>query len=130
MDKHDSQTPANRAETECDIDVEDAFGQHDVIYWVREGNRLVPATPTQIAAIQEHEALLRLAVWRSDTSTRPLHIRHLRHIGRATRRWLMHSLTDHRQPRAPDMRETLPTDTRTMPSLTEAQQDAARKRSL
>lgn len=130
MDEHDSQTPVHRAETECDIDVEDAFGQHDIIYWVREGNRLVPATPTQIAAIQEHEALLRLAVWRSDTNTHPLHIRHLRHIGRAMRRWLMHSLAHHRQPRAPDMRDTLPTDTRTMPSLTEAQQDAAQKRSL
>lgn len=48
---------------EDEIDVEDAFGEHDVEYWVRAGNRLIPATEEQVAAIREHEALRRLTRW-------------------------------------------------------------------
>lgn len=48
---------------EGELDVEDAFGDHDIEYWVWSGNRLVPASPDQIALIREREALLRLQVW-------------------------------------------------------------------
>lgn len=48
-----------------ELDVEDAFGAHDIEYWVRKGYRLVPATKEEIAHIQECEreqtAYLRLA---------------------------------------------------------------------
>lgn len=37
------------------LDVEDAFGEHDIEYWVPRGNRLVPATEEDIAHIQEWE---------------------------------------------------------------------------
>jgi hypothetical protein len=40
-----------------ELDVEDAFGEHDIEYWVWSGNRLVPATPEQTALIREREAL-------------------------------------------------------------------------
>lgn len=46
------------------LDVEDAFGEHDVEYWIRSGNRLVPATPEQATALREWEALRRLERWR------------------------------------------------------------------
>jgi hypothetical protein len=58
-------------------DVEDAFGEHDIEYWVWSGKKLVPASPEQAALLREHEALLRLAQWRSlqegarPTSQRP-----------------------------------------------------------
>lgn len=48
-----------------ELDVEDAFGEHDIEHWVRKGNKLVPATEEEIAHIQEREreqtAYLRLA---------------------------------------------------------------------
>lgn len=68
-------------DVEGELDVEDAFGEHDISYWVREGNRLVPATPAQIAAIEEHEKLLRLAWQRSDRALHPLHVRRMWHSG-------------------------------------------------
>lgn len=130
MNKHNTQTHISQAETVCEVDVEDAFGEHDIIYWIREGNRLVPANPTQIAAIQEHETRLRLAVWRSNNNTGLLRISQLRHLGLSMPRWLLHPLARLRQSRPPDQRDTLPTDTRLTHSLTETQQDAARKRAL
>ncbi len=130
MDKHNTQTHPSQAETVCEVDVEDAFGEHDIIYWVREGNRLVPANPTQIAAIHEREARLRLAVWRSNNSTGLLRISQVRHLGLSMCRWLSHPLARLRQSRPPDQRDTLPTDTRLTHSLTETQQDAARKQAL
>jgi hypothetical protein len=42
-------------------DVEDAFGDHDIDYWVWRGNKLVPATDEQVALLREREALARLA---------------------------------------------------------------------
>ncbi len=132
MDKHTTQAQVSQAETICEVevDVEDAFGEHDVLYWVREGNRLVPANPTQIAAIQEYEMRLRLAVWRSNSSTSPLCISQLRHVGLSIHRWLLHPLARLRKSRSPGLRDTLPTDTQFIPSLTETQQDAAQKRAL
>ena len=53
---------------EGELDVEDAFGEHDIAYWVWSGTRLVPATPDQIATIREREARERLRVW-SDANT-------------------------------------------------------------
>jgi hypothetical protein len=44
-------------------DVEDAFGEHDIEYWVWRGHTLIPATPEQAVALREHEALARLARW-------------------------------------------------------------------
>lgn len=48
-------------------DVVDAFGEHDIEYWVWNGIRLVPATAAQIACIQEAErervAALMLSAW-------------------------------------------------------------------
>lgn len=48
---------------ERELDIEDAFGEHDIEYWVWSGNRLVPATPDQIVIIREREALARLRAW-------------------------------------------------------------------
>jgi hypothetical protein len=46
------------------VDLEDAFGEHHIEYWVRKQNALVPATEREIAAIRawerEHAAALRL----------------------------------------------------------------------
>ena len=55
--------PRPSQEDESELDVEDAFGAHDIEYWVRSGSRLVPATPEQIAAIREREGLRRLGRW-------------------------------------------------------------------
>jgi CheY-like chemotaxis protein len=53
---------------DVDLDVEDAFGNHDIEYWVRHGNKLVPATEDEVAQIQEWEressALVRLTDWK------------------------------------------------------------------
>lgn len=119
MYKHVSHTETNQ--TEGEVDVEEAFGEHDIAYWVRDGNRLVPATPAQIAAIQEHEALLRLALWRAHSNAHPLHITPLRirHIGLYLRHAF--SLTfDH--PRLFDTQHTtLTTDSHPDTPLTEPQ---------
>ena len=44
-------------------DVEEAFGEHDIDYWVWDGNRLIPASPQKRALIREREALQRLREW-------------------------------------------------------------------
>lgn len=53
---------------EVALDVEDAFGDHDIEYWVRKGNRLAPATDDEVAQIREwgreSSALVRLALWK------------------------------------------------------------------
>jgi hypothetical protein len=38
-----------------DLEVEECFGEHDVEYWVRRGNRLVPATADEVARIHAWE---------------------------------------------------------------------------
>jgi hypothetical protein len=48
---------------EWELDVEDAFSEHDIEYWVWRGNRLVPATTAQIVIIHEIEAARRLQAW-------------------------------------------------------------------
>lgn len=47
----------------AELDVEDAFGEHDIEYWVRSGNRLVPAAAEDIAQIQEWERELAAHLW-------------------------------------------------------------------
>jgi hypothetical protein len=47
------------------IDVEEAFGEHEIEYWVWHDNRLIPAPPDKLARIQELEALQRLDEWRA-----------------------------------------------------------------
>jgi hypothetical protein len=42
-------------------DVEDAFGDHDIEFWVCRDNKLVPATDEQVALLREREGLARLA---------------------------------------------------------------------
>lgn len=53
---------------DVELDVEDAFSDHDIEYWVRKGNKLVPATDDEIAQIREwgreSSALVRLALWK------------------------------------------------------------------
>jgi hypothetical protein len=44
-------------------DVENAFGEHDIEYWVWRGHTLIPATPEQAAALREREAFARLTRW-------------------------------------------------------------------
>lgn len=47
-----------------EIDLEAAFGSHEIEYWVRKGNALLPATEREIAAIRawerEQSAAIRL----------------------------------------------------------------------
>lgn len=47
-----------------ELNVEDAFGEHDIEYWVPKDGRLVPATPEEVAELREREALRRLNRWR------------------------------------------------------------------
>lgn len=55
------------AELDAELDVEDAFGAHDIEYWVRRENRLVPATAEDIERIRAWEsqrvALLLVERW-------------------------------------------------------------------
>lgn len=44
-----------------EFDVEAAFGEHAVIDWVPQGNRLVPASPQQIASFESAARLERAA---------------------------------------------------------------------
>jgi hypothetical protein len=55
QDLHDWDRYVCDSGTGEDLDVEDAFGEHNIEYWVRKGNRLVPATPEESAQIQEWE---------------------------------------------------------------------------
>jgi DNA-binding response OmpR family regulator len=53
---------------DVELDVEDAFGDHDIEYWVRHGKKLVPATDHEVDQIRERErdssALVRLTLWK------------------------------------------------------------------
>lgn len=62
--------PPPPSSDEWELDVEDAFGEHDIEYWVWSGNRLVPAMPEQIAIIHEREALSRLRAWTASENQR------------------------------------------------------------
>lgn len=53
-----------------ELDVEDAFGEHDIEYWVWDGNRLIPAPPNKLARIHELEALDRLT-WQRRLASEP-----------------------------------------------------------
>jgi len=59
---------------DAELDVEDAFGEHDIEYWVRRGNRLVPATAEDVAHIQEYQRELiagaRLERWQREETRR------------------------------------------------------------
>jgi hypothetical protein len=74
---YDAEQPRDYAE----LDVEDAFGDHNIEYWVRRGNKLVPATDAEIAQIHEWEreasARARLALWkRSEACPWPARLLH------------------------------------------------------
>lgn len=64
---------------EMELEVEDAFGAHDIEYWVRRGNRLVPATEEDIA---------RIRAWEDQRVARSLVGRWKRDERRLSRRWL------------------------------------------
>ena len=65
--QHRPVSEANVPRDDAKLDVEDAFGDHDIEYWVRRGNKLVPATEDEVAQIHEWEressALARLPLW-------------------------------------------------------------------
>ncbi|GAC1447035.1 MAG: hypothetical protein PVSMB4_01090 [Ktedonobacterales bacterium] len=46
-----------------ELDVEDAFGAHDIEYWIWHDNRLIPASPDTAARLRELDALHRLHAW-------------------------------------------------------------------
>lgn len=51
---------------DCDpneLSLDDAFGTHDIEYWVWSGTQLVPASPEQVALLREYEAMWRLEYW-------------------------------------------------------------------
>src|SRR5215469_12970872 len=74
-------------------DVEDAFGQHDIEYWVWRGHTLIPATPEQAAALREREALARLARWQQAQCARTRGEQHgLAAVAWAVRVAVAHSL--------------------------------------
>ncbi len=74
-------------ELDDEFDVEDAFGEHGIEYWVCASNRFVPATAEQIAAIREYEALDRLGRWkRLEARRNQGTARAKRHVRRLARR--------------------------------------------
>jgi len=76
LDRLRAPEPAGSGTCELDdggeLDVEDAFGEHDIEYWVRRGNRLVPATHDDLARIQawESERIARALVERCERAAR------------------------------------------------------------
>lgn len=46
-------------------DVGDAFGEHDIEYWIYNGTRLVPASPDETERLREYDAWPRLALWQA-----------------------------------------------------------------
>jgi hypothetical protein len=75
--------------TDDDLDVEDCFGEHNVEYWVRRGNRLVPATADEVARIhaweRERNMLVRLERLKDEERRRRTIIFRLRAV---VRRWM------------------------------------------
>jgi hypothetical protein len=66
---------------DVELDVEDAFGDHSIEFWVRKGNTLVPATNDDVAQIREWEreakARARLAAWQlTETRSWSAHLLH------------------------------------------------------
>lgn len=47
-----------------ELDVEDAFADHNIEYWIWHNNRLVPASPDRAARLREIDALHRLDSWK------------------------------------------------------------------
>ncbi len=47
-------------------DVGEAFGDHDIEYWIYGGRRLVPASPDEAERLREMEARVRLESRKSD----------------------------------------------------------------
>jgi hypothetical protein len=67
-DADQSSYDAEQPLDDVELDVEEAFGEHNIEYWVRKGNKLVPATEDEVAQIHEWEressARARLALWK------------------------------------------------------------------
>lgn len=72
-------SPEREHDGEDAVDVEDAFGAHDIEYWVRRGDRLVPATEEDIA---------RIRAWESQRVAWSLVAQWEREERRPVRRWL------------------------------------------
>jgi hypothetical protein len=99
--------------THDDLDVEECFGEHDVEYWVRKGNRLVPATEAEVERIRAWErdrmTLARLERRKEEERRRRSVIYRLRAV---VRRWIPNASRRQRlerhpksaEPPAPDQR--------------------------
>jgi hypothetical protein len=77
--------------TNDNLDVEECFGEHDVEYWVRRDNRLVPATADEVARIhaweRERSMLARLERLKDEERRRRTVMFRLRIV---IRRFLLH----------------------------------------
>ena len=84
---YDDEQPHDDAE----LDVEDVFGDYNIEYWVRKGNKLVPASEDEVAQIHEWEreasARARLARWKR-AEARPWPARLLRGVPFRGAMWL------------------------------------------
>jgi hypothetical protein len=55
---------------EGDYDVGDAFGEHNIEYWIYDGTRLVPASPAQAEQLRDLDARRRLELWQAQERRR------------------------------------------------------------
>lgn len=97
--------------TDDDLDVEDCFGAHDVEYWVRRGNRLVPATANEVARIhaweRERTTLARLERLKNGERRRRTVMFRLRAV---VRRWMPRAYRGQWPERLPEGVTTAETD--------------------
>lgn len=62
----DEQRKLEREGSEEDAyDVGDAFGEHNIEYWIYDGKRLVPASPDEQERLREWEQRSRLEQWKA-----------------------------------------------------------------
>ena len=95
----EAQSPLDcQADMPCDyaeLDIEDAFGDNAIEYWMRHGNKLVPATDDEVAQIHEWErdsaALARLPLWEHQQTGTGSGFARLLHGLAAVRQRLRHS---------------------------------------
>jgi hypothetical protein len=86
---------------DVELDVEDAFGDHTIEFWVRKGNTLVPATDDEVAQIHEWEreakSRARLAAWQlTETRSWSAHLLHWGPIRCAS--WIRQRVGQQRMP--------------------------------
>jgi hypothetical protein len=57
-------------EYEGDYDVGEAFGDHNIEYWIYDGQRLVPASPDEEERLRDWWAMRRLETWQEQERER------------------------------------------------------------